>query len=296
MQKFILKFTNKIKNMISVRVKFAVLFIIPILIYLWLLFQGFQLLNISPTKPEEAVSIPMQQYARTMLYHQEEMSKEDINDFYNIFATDVLKRFDFFSCDYLKYNIRIDWTKRLFNTENYLKNQSKYMKIWLRNAKKYPDEYLKAFLCLNMPFWYPDYKYLVQNHSFNFYMTALNLESSVAGFSVKQRSQLITDIFDFFFCDMTYSNKGLTFVNKFFPTSVLFSTGFPFWILFFAASFTIIKRKFYFLIPLIIPSATLLSYIFFAPMYLLRYNYAVIVCIPIMFAVIDLADRYGKSE
>lgn len=276
-----------------VKISFAM--IIPAIIYLWLAFYGFQMLNIAPTRAEEAISVPLQQYSRVMRYHSEEISQEDKDAFFSIVPADSIDRYCHLNCDYMKFNVYIDWQKRLFNGERYIKDKQKYKEMWIRTGKKYPAEYAKAFLCLNMPFWYPDYRYLWQNHSQNPYICIYSAFEPIAGFYVPQRPQPILDtLYNILYnLDSKYHERPL--YNKVFISAILFSTGFPFWILLFSLGFAIFRKKYSIILPISIPLLMAFLYLF-SPTYLLRYNYPVIVCLPVMLAVIALSARECETE
>lgn len=268
-------------------IKLFLSFMIPAGFYLWLALYGFQLFNVAPTRPEEAISVPMQQYTRVLRYHSAEVEGKSL--FFEIFPDDALDRYKHLTSDYLKFNIYTDWKKRLFNREKYVQNRDKCREIWLNTGIQYPDEYLKAFLCLNMPFWYPDYKYHWDNHSSNPYFSFYNIPETIEGFGVKQRAYWITKFMYRTLYNLNSKSQERPLYDKVFPLAVLFSTGFPFWILIFSFAFAVFRKKSEFLLPLVIPIATIFVYLF-SPTYLLRYNYGVIICIPIMLAVIGLAS------
>lgn len=280
---------------VSAKIKMFLISAIPVGIYLWFVFYGFAMLNIGPTRPEEVISVPMQQIARTILYHKDELPQEDVDAFYEVFADDVLDRYCHFNVDYLKFNTYRNWQDRLFNTEMYLKNKDKYKKIWLKTACSYPGEYLKAFLCLNSPFWNPDYKYTSQKNSLNYFICYINVPLAVYDFYVTPRPQWLNDYLWYHLECNSFPEPEKPFYNKSFITAIFFSTGFPLWILLFSTGFVIFRRRQILVLPLIVPLVTSFVYLF-SPLYLLRYNYAVILCIPLMLAVIALAAQENKEN
>lgn len=276
-----------------IKISFAM--ILPAIIYLWFALYGFQMLNIAPTRPEEAISVPLQQYARVMRNNCDEISQEDKDDFFSIVPVDSIDRYCHHNTDYMKFNVYVNWQKRLFNGELYIKDKQKYKEMWVRAGKKYPAEYTKAFLCLNMPFWYPDYRYLWKNHSLNPYINIYNSFEPIAGFYVPQRPKPIMDTLYNILYNLDFKNHERPLYNKVFLSAILFSTGFPFWILLFALGFEIFRKKYSFLQIISIPLFMEFLYLF-SPTYLLRYNYPIIVCLPVIIAIIALSAQENKTE
>lgn len=281
------------------RLKIFCISCVPIIIYFWLFLSCFSIINIEKAKPEEAISVPMQQFARTVLYHENEMPGESVEAFYELFPRDVLSRYQHFCVDYLKFNSFANWSYRYFNKDNYLKNKNKYKKLWIKTGIKYPQEYLKSFLCLNLPFWYPDYKYKHKNHSLNCYLHFLNYFSPASSkqFIVTGRNERRIIIAGYLYSLDIHKDivkEGLVY-DKFFPVTMVLSTGLPFWILLFSFCFCLYRKEKKFILPLTIPLITIITY-FFAPTYLVRYNYPIIMCIPIMAAAIATTSQQTENR
>lgn len=98
----------------------------------------------------EALSIPLQQIARTVKYHGAQLPEDDkalisailpyeqLPELYNPITSDPVKFFN------------------IFNEAAFRADPSSYLKLWARLMILYPGTYLEAFLCQTHGYWYPD--------------------------------------------------------------------------------------------------------------------------------------------
>ena len=106
----------------------------------------YSALEIGPGNSREALSVPVQQIARTVINHEDEISEQD---------EAVIRRF--LPYDYLAriYNPRLsDPVKDEFKTDYFDHNKDEFFDLWGRLFQKYPLEYINAFADLNIPSWY----------------------------------------------------------------------------------------------------------------------------------------------
>lgn len=98
----------------------------------------------------EAYSVPIQQFARVAYYHGEELEEQDPE------LAELLE----------KYVAREEWgdyyapladsIKSTVNAASYTDDQKQLLTDWLRVAKRYPNEFLDAFLELTRGYWFWD--------------------------------------------------------------------------------------------------------------------------------------------
>ena len=94
----------------------------------------------------EALSVPMQQIARVVVYHEDEILQEEKTLINHFVPYDSLEEL---------YNPRFaDPIKKKFDSEYCSTHKKEFLKLWIRLFLKYPVEYINAFLDLNVPYWY----------------------------------------------------------------------------------------------------------------------------------------------
>lgn len=94
----------------------------------------------------ENLSVPLQQMARTYIYHSSELDKEDCQlleqyvpreDLYNYVPTVA------------------DGVKAHFRDEYYRANKADFWRLWIKWGMKYPVTYISSFLINTSDYWYP---------------------------------------------------------------------------------------------------------------------------------------------
>ena len=107
----------------------------------------------------EPLSVPLQQIARTVKYHDADLSpahKKIINE--------VLP---YESLSALYDPILSDNVKGTFNGEAFTKDPLRYAKLWLTLGFKHPKTYVESFLCNSHGYWYPEAeKNSISNNSY----------------------------------------------------------------------------------------------------------------------------------
>ncbi len=108
----------------------------------------FAALGIRSGPATEALSIPLQQVARTMRDHGGEISAQDRLIIGEILPVDKLATL---------YHPRIaDYVKERIDGAAFNKAPGRYAALWARLGVRFPESYLVAFLCNNYGYWYPD--------------------------------------------------------------------------------------------------------------------------------------------
>ena len=115
-------------------------------------------LKVTPTSIRETLSIPFQQTARYIKYHEKDISKNDKKQINKILKYNVIKK---------KYNPELsDPVKATFNKDYTKEDLTNYFKVWMKGFFKHPITYLEAtinntygYLCPLKTNWYIYYKY-----------------------------------------------------------------------------------------------------------------------------------------
>lgn len=115
-------------------------------------------LKVTPTSIRETLSIPFQQTARYIKYHEKDISKEDKKQINKILKYNVIKK---------KYNPELsDPVKATFNKDYTKEDLTNYFKVWMKGFFKHPITYVEAtinntygYLCPLKTNWYIYYKY-----------------------------------------------------------------------------------------------------------------------------------------
>ena len=93
-------------------------------------------LKVTPTSIRETLSIPFQQTARYIKYHEDELSKEDKKTINNILDYEKIKK---------EYKPELsDPVKNTFNKDYTREDLNKYFKVWLKGLTKHPVTYIEA--------------------------------------------------------------------------------------------------------------------------------------------------------
>lgn len=111
----------------------------PIILYFLLDSIIFPSLGITPGSSREMLSIPLQQVSRTVVYHDDELSKTDKQTINEIIEYDQIKE---------KYNAKnADPIKNELFKKDYTEDEmSNFIKLYISLFFKYPKTYIDAFL------------------------------------------------------------------------------------------------------------------------------------------------------
>lgn len=245
------------------KTKFLTVFIIPIIINYLVIGLLFPKLNILEGNSKEALSVPMQLFARVRKYHSNELTsfeKKEIDNF-------------FYDESYIKeYNPTFaDPIKRIFSEEYLKKHKKDVFLVYKKYSLKYPLEAVKSFICGSFGYYYPDLVgWEVYNKIYSDNITKKEL---------KVKEMPIHKFYIIKKLEFFLNNHNIPLL------SLLTSCGFYFWMLVVTVGYFIYKKKKNYIIStsLIIGvwGTALLSPVFCER----RYVYSLFLVVPVLFTL-----------
>ncbi len=234
----------------------------------WGIYKGpvHRALKVEPGGAQEALSVPIVQLARAMIYNRELLSEEE---------ADLIETYIPL---YKNYTPRVsDPVKDTFHTERFEENKLEFIKLWVGVGLKCPRTYLEAFLSLNLGYWYPDMIY-EDPGAYHPYIEYRNTEYGAIGEGAVyiERTSLIPALEKALYV-FAYGK-----VYQRFPVlSMLFVPGFYFWLIVLGIFVCIYYRRLDMALPFSL-MAGLWATLILSPLVLLRYAYPLIVSSPLV--------------
>jgi hypothetical protein len=116
---------------------------------LFIMYSTISSLVAKPTTLAEAMSVPLQQIARTVKYHNDTISTKEKGTIEQILPYNQLSE---------KYNPALsDPVKGSFDVSAFKRDESKYAELWLKLFAEHPKSYVAAFLYNTYGYTYPFY-------------------------------------------------------------------------------------------------------------------------------------------
>lgn len=177
----------------------------------------FSALEVEEGSDREAMSIPLQQMARVVLHHSEEIAPEDRE------VIDALLPVEDLGALY-------NWTysdpvKNEFDEAYYAENKEKVRRTFVRLMTAFPLETLDALLCGSLGYWYPEMEGWV------FFSQIIDNDYGIATHS------FLPGVHAFF------QEHRLDSIRKIPVLSMLMNVGFVFLVLLFCAVLILVKRR-----------------------------------------------------
>lgn len=229
-------------------------------------------LHISKGSKKEVLSVPLQQTASYVYFHNNELTRDEIKTIDKIIEIDkVIENYDPETIDYVKAYYKEPSTLELVE----------YFKVWFKMFFKHPDTYILATLNMNFGYIYPEWK---------------EYKDGIALYEITYSDTLDKNDLDLHYLDIFKNQRNtledLAYGTRSLPLGIIYSCGTYFWLL---IMITIIlwyygkKREILPLIPLYtIILATLVSPI----NAYVRYFIPLMVCMPFLVCYfIELLDK-----
>ena len=224
----------------------------------------FSLLNIKPGSSREALSIPLQQFARITKNHSDTLTEDEKMRIYKYLPTDNLAGV---------YTPKIsDPVKSNFSDKGFAEDKVGLVKLYFELAIKYPRATTEAFLCNNFGYWYPEAIHWVVGRE----VFETTQEKELA---LELKNTPIMKLEELEKFDKILDRRDLP-VN-----SMLYSIGFTFWIILIMLIYAIYKKN-YNLIIIYIPIIILWLTTNASPVFgEYRYVYSMFTCLPILIGI-----------
>jgi len=133
------------------RLLLTVIFAAAICVYSVITGPVYQSLGIQKNGIHEMTAVPMQQISLVYLEEKDNLDAETVEEIGKFIDPDQIEEL---------YNPRFyDPIKDFAVNQTALnENKGEFFSLWLKLGVKYPKEYVRAFLMLNVPYWYPEAK------------------------------------------------------------------------------------------------------------------------------------------
>lgn len=133
--------------------KLSIILVSSIVIFFGVNTVSQKVFNIKSGHIREPLSVPIQQIARTIKYHYNDLNDNEKDTLNEIFPIDKLGEL---------YNpVLSDDTKRELNEDAFKKNPFRYIGVWFTLGVKHPLTYIDSFLANSFGYWYPETSYWI---------------------------------------------------------------------------------------------------------------------------------------
>lgn len=259
-----------------------------ILILTYILVKGpiFSILNIKEGGVKEALSIPLQQFARVTKYQGDKLTQEEKNAIYEFLPVEDLAE---------RYNPQLsDPVKNKFNQQAWKEDKINFIKLWGKLCLKYPKDCIESFLCNSYGYWYPEAKGVVISYDFVNWELYGNIFDEKLAETIKDIRYEKTPIVKIPIIDeikQEIDNRNIPFVY------LLFSIGFFFWLFLISMGYVITKKQYRFLLPYI-PILILWLTCLASPVACeYRYIYSLFTCFPLLsVGIISMINQKVKEK
>ena len=230
------------------------------IVLFYIIFKGpiFDLFNITDGPVREALSVPLQQIARTVKYKEDELTQEEkdiISKYLPI--EDLAERY---------YPLISDNVKDNFNNAEFEENKVEFVTLWIKLFIKAPKEYIEAFFSNSYGYWYPQAINWVIPDWYDYAKDDL----------IQYEKEAVIHI------PLMDKMNGAINQRKIPLISMSFSIGFTFWIVLICIVYTIYKKKYKNLL-IYIPILSLWLTTIASPVWCeYRYIYSMFTCIPLL--------------
>ena len=242
-----------------------VIFLVPILLYEIITGPLYKALNIEQGSTREALSVPIQQFARLMVYKQDELTEEQkmkIKQYLPIENFEELYNPGF-----------ADPIKSQFSEEGFEKDKIGLIKLYIELAMEFPIETIESFINGSYGYYYPN------TVGWGIY-TGVNTEQFGSYEDYKFEQKPIVKIETLDRLNEFVNTRNLPIV------SMCLSIGFLFWVVLACMIYAIYKKQYkkllIFLLVLFVWLTALASPVFCEP----RYVYSIFTCLPLFIGIV----------
>lgn len=249
-----------------------------------IIIQGpiFQAFDIVYSAPGEALTIPMQQYARITKYASDRISDEDRKIIQKYFPVSIQK----LSEDYTPW--KSDSTKSNFSADQFVENKTEFLIQYLKFAFKFPVQTISSLVLNTGNNYSPNFRIwgILRNYGTET-QDAYNILREEEGEEFSNFIKLYNiegePLVDFRFLDNL--NQELIKGNIPIISNLFENIGFYFWIIVLCSTYCIYTKKYHNIV-MMLPILGLWATTVAAPMVDLRYIYSMFLTVPLFIAII----------
>lgn len=272
-----------------------ILFLVPIIIFYTIKGPLWKALNIIPMGSEEALSIPMQQFARLIKYEKDNLTTEEYNEIHkylDMTDEEIIEDYKPTISDDIKENM---------NAESFKNDKLGLIKLYFELALKFPGQTISSILVNSYGYYSPNNNMLYGCHNYNeesaVVVDAFNYGTDVYKSTAKEENDKLEN-------KKLLNSKLLEWISTHFelrdiPIINLISTsvGMYFWIFLIGIAYLIYSKKYKFLIAYL-PIFLLWATTVIGSLVELRYLYTLMLfIIPLSGMALNFENKNGgKNE
>ena len=235
----------------------------------------FSVFHIQEGAIGEALSIPLQQFARISKYHSDTLTNEEKANIQKYFLVDNIGE---------KYYPELsDDVKGQLNAKAFQEDKIGFLKLYFELFFEYPKTTLEAFLANNYGYWYPE-----ATNWIVFKEISEPAEEDWQALNIRTSPIFFNPLVDNFIKIIGMKNIPIL--------SMLFRIGFAFWLVLILITYTIYQKQYNYLliyIPILALWLTCLSSPAFCEF---RYMYSLFTCLPIYLGVHFICHENKKKD
>lgn len=252
--------------------KISVLLIATFVVYFSVSIGLKTIFNVEAGNVREALSIPMQQLARTVRNNIEMLDSDEeerITKFIKLSPEEISE----------KYDPKIsDPIKEFFDGNEFSNNKLEFIDIWMRLLKKYPRDYIDAFIENCYGYWYPEASHWV----------TLNITQNDEYLGIHENHVIEWKLIDRY--KEVVDNRSIPVV------SMIYSIGFMVWLIIILLG-RIATQKFKETYIVFIPLVTLIVTTIASPVFCeFRYVYSIFTCMPVLIYITFMKVSNKEEE
>lgn len=247
----------------------------------------FKIFHIEYSRPGEALTVPMQQYARIAKYGEDRLTDEEKEVIHKYFPVSIEK----LSNDYMPW--KADFTKANFSADEFVKDKGTFFKQYFKFAIKYPVQTASSFILNTGENYSPNFNVwgLLRNfetETDDGYGTCGKGESKDFDEFIEQYPLKAEKLVNIEFLDKI--NEELVKGTIPILTIVIENIGFYFWLLVLCFAYCVYKKQ-YKDIVMLLPILGLWVTTIAAPMVDLRFIYSMFLIMPVYIGIIAKNSR-----
>lgn len=247
-----------------------------------------------PTEPMESLAIPLQSVTRVVNRNPNKITKSEKQELNKFFSYNGMrKNYDPEFADVAKSNARWPYLQfkgsyksreKQFNDQQWVKNKSDFLKLWLEIGKRNPKLYLEAIVGENYYYFYP------QNAPSHYGWGNSVIKSSVVRTKLFGNYHLLHNRLSNKFSKLILGLSSLPIINLLFLTFIWFIT----WAF---LSLLIINKQQYHYLTIILVGLSVVVVSLVSPLNgFLRYYFPLMIIVPVLFVVVECIPKRIDSK